>query len=556
MSSTASESAETRVFCNTCGQTPFNGSRLLPGPEQITQLRDILRSNVSPSQPSALFHHVQGESPADLARYDAEIERVRATLSRLISERTELESYANGCRSVFSPVRRLPTEVLVEIFDMCTPPEADQISVPGTPQVEIKRLGKHHLYQLSAVCWRWYNIVMGSPRLWSTLVVDTSLWGETGTSSKKLIDALELSLKRGADFPLRIQAVVVPGNDTERLVLELLSQYCQRWKHVTLWIEPHALWFLARARGNLPLLKSLRIAAVGIGPQDLPGYDVFEFAPGLTEVFLAGWPLQLPTLPWGQLLTLLYTHTESGRLSNGLDIINHLSNHAAHRLEVECSSFNPDVILAPVFSPRLSTFGVELRASDDPNHTRRIIRGIFDCLTLPSLNTLSVKRHWKGPSLPWVQSPFVAFVLRSSLHASLTSLEIYAVIDDDELLQCLELLSSLEELIISDCADYENGHAVITDNLLRRLVWKDDHNTNLIHRLRDLCLTTVFLFDDDVLWDLVRSRLVPGRTDDGLFDIQIYCLLPHPRPRQISPQLVAQFVELENRGELHFTFEA
>ncbi|KAJ7146922.1 hypothetical protein C8R44DRAFT_552905, partial [Mycena epipterygia] len=62
------------------------------------------------------------ESPDELARYDSEIQQLQDRLDGLRSERATLESYANGCRSVLSPVRRLPAELLVDIFDICAPP--------------------------------------------------------------------------------------------------------------------------------------------------------------------------------------------------------------------------------------------------------------------------------------------------------------------------------------------------------------------------------------------------------------------------------------------------
>ncbi|KAJ6577635.1 hypothetical protein B0H19DRAFT_891060, partial [Mycena capillaripes] len=55
----------------------------------------------------------------ELGRYDAEIERLRNLLSGLVSERTALAAHFEACQSVFSPIRRLPVELLAEIFEMC-----------------------------------------------------------------------------------------------------------------------------------------------------------------------------------------------------------------------------------------------------------------------------------------------------------------------------------------------------------------------------------------------------------------------------------------------------
>ncbi|KAJ6551161.1 hypothetical protein B0H19DRAFT_893855, partial [Mycena capillaripes] len=54
-----------------------------------------------------------------LGRYDAEIERLQNALDLLPVERAALASHFEACRGVFSPIRRLPTELLVQIFEMC-----------------------------------------------------------------------------------------------------------------------------------------------------------------------------------------------------------------------------------------------------------------------------------------------------------------------------------------------------------------------------------------------------------------------------------------------------
>ncbi|KAJ7496502.1 hypothetical protein FB451DRAFT_1455655 [Mycena latifolia] len=105
---------------------------------------------------------------------------------------------------------------------------------------------------------------------------------------------------------------------------------------------------------------------------------------------------------------------------------------------------------------------------------------MLGCLNLSRLRDL---RSLDGAPLVWNQNNFFSFASRSSLSASLTALEIEAVIQEDELLQCLELLTSLEELTITDCEDFEGGHVLITDNLLHRLVWRPNDDTSLVPRL-------------------------------------------------------------------------
>ncbi|KAJ6535792.1 hypothetical protein DFH09DRAFT_881463, partial [Mycena vulgaris] len=80
-----------------------------------------LRSNSVPPETSC-FHEIIAEAPSELSRCDGQIERLEKALARVRSERASLEFYTDGYRTVLSPARRLPTELLVDIFDMCAPP--------------------------------------------------------------------------------------------------------------------------------------------------------------------------------------------------------------------------------------------------------------------------------------------------------------------------------------------------------------------------------------------------------------------------------------------------
>lgn len=138
--------------CERCGNTSFEKSHLLPSSAQVTQLHDILRSNnLPPGSVASSFQSVIDQSPLELKRYAAEIQRLEKTLAELKSDLASLESYTNGCRSMFSPLRRLPNELLVEIFDLCSPPGADLISDTTTPEEEEDRVARNYLLQLSQV---------------------------------------------------------------------------------------------------------------------------------------------------------------------------------------------------------------------------------------------------------------------------------------------------------------------------------------------------------------------------------------------------------------------
>ncbi|KAJ7646053.1 hypothetical protein DFH06DRAFT_1476628 [Mycena polygramma] len=411
----------------------------------------------------------------------------------LISDRTVLESYSDECRSAFSPARRLPTELLAEIFRMCDPP-GERVLTNRTPTQEINRLAKKYLLQLSQVCSHWHGVAMGTPMLWSTITLDETVWKACSRSSKTLLNLVETSLKRGADYPLTIRAAVGLGTPTERSILELLSQHSHRWKHVYLRLDIRSSPLLAVVRGHLPLLETLKL--VNSSPVNHHPHtdDIFEIAPKLRVVFLGDWHLKPPRLPWSTLRSLMYRTTYRGMGQTTLG-----------------------TLIESIKCPLLEDLRF-LRSNS----------GLYSGLRLPCR---------------WNQHHFLEFASRSSLHATLRTLRIDAVIEEHELLQCLATLPLLEALYISDFQDH---NPTITDNLLQRLVWRPEE-PSLVPHLNFLRLTSLLHFSDDTLRNFVTSWMLPGRIDYAPC-LEIHCL--SDRERDLTPGTLEMMSALEGSGEL------
>ncbi|KAJ7670723.1 hypothetical protein DFH06DRAFT_910303, partial [Mycena polygramma] len=98
---------------------------------------------------------------------DSEIHALQEVLSRLVSERNALRDYSAECRGLFSPIRRLPSEILVEIFALCRPHRVYVFDIrEDWPEDAAQRVAQTHLLHLSRVCYGWHGTVMGTPTLW------------------------------------------------------------------------------------------------------------------------------------------------------------------------------------------------------------------------------------------------------------------------------------------------------------------------------------------------------------------------------------------------------
>ncbi|KAJ7146881.1 hypothetical protein C8R44DRAFT_973482 [Mycena epipterygia] len=436
------------------------------------------------------------------------------------------------------PFQHIPAELLIEIFDMCTPlvdGEVDGLCDTTTPDQEVERLAKSYLLQLSQVCARWHSIAMETPALWSMIVVDTTLWGGSSVPAGMLIGLVAAALERGGSHPLDIQAAVDDEDLYGRVVLELLSRHAMRWRRVYFWNGLPSHISISAAKGNLPLLEKLELSNQNDAWTEL---NVFEVAPQLTKVLFTGWAGKIPAFPWEQLQHFECTNILENDLADTLALLRHLSAGAHCQLTLDVCDFLPPGDLPHIVSDIFSLH-IVLTAKSIPI---TVIGAVLACLTLPFLGQLELAGELDEPPLVWHQSHFLDFAARSDLHVHLTSLVINkTLITDADLLQCLAGLPLLEQLIAADCEGEDAVHVVITDELLQGL-------RSVAPRLDFVCLTSLLHFTDAVYWEFVTERLAP---DDATLEIKIYWL-PR-RTRELTPEFFARAEELEAQGLTYTT---
>lgn len=503
---------------NLC-RSPFSSS-LLPTPTQTEQILHLLRTNSTPD--SSHWHSIIASSTADVVHYDTEIGRLRETLNRLLSECNVLQQYGNQCRSVFAPVRRLPPEILAEIFAHCCPTPALYCNnIPYRP------VGQSYLVPLLQVCFAWYSTIMGTPSLWANIEVDLdNAYPAIPQKALRDVSYLWRSLSRSGQHPLTVQLISSDGRISSGL--ELLAGCADRWRIADMYIDRTASSALSRFPGNFPLLE--RLALGGNGAM----LDIFKTAPRLTHIILSDVDRPLPQLPWSQLREITcYASRPAGFevIADRLAIISHCSTQC----EFNIYSLNLSGLDLP--APHLSQNQIHsnipvLRLGildrNGEAHTRAALGQIIGTLTLPNLQELHLRATNPNDPLFWPRDDFTLFSSRSSLRNTLTKLFLYDMVTtEDELVHCLSDLHVLQELFIQDVdgASDNDDHILLTDALLRRLAWRADSSC-LVPNLNKLSFASLFFFDDDAFLEFVESRLVPGRTpDDGPLSIEACALI-------------------------------
>ncbi|THU89871.1 hypothetical protein K435DRAFT_677040, partial [Dendrothele bispora CBS 962.96] len=144
------------VLCSTC-------KRDLATPDLpcYSLRRDILRSMWIPSESKASqIEQEIVDCSSEIAKYDTEIETLEGVLEELRRKRCEIQRYSDERRSLLSPIRKLPIEILGEIFAASCSDYG--LLITTFPKGKISA----HTLVLSHVCSQWRNFVISTPSLW------------------------------------------------------------------------------------------------------------------------------------------------------------------------------------------------------------------------------------------------------------------------------------------------------------------------------------------------------------------------------------------------------
>ncbi|KAJ6505896.1 hypothetical protein C8R47DRAFT_1102751 [Mycena vitilis] len=277
------------------------GSGLLP---PTAAIRHLLRSNEPPGDTeiaiiTGLISHFQHTVDALAARIG------EATSDQLIAERDGLAERVQQYTAVLSPIRRVPPEIICEIFSRTL---RHTVRVPGSLPIE----APWYLGQISS---RWREIALAIPSLWSPItVLDPGLlWsddpGQYAYGKVSPLPMIQAQLIRSANEPLDVEFMWRRDEHGARPYMAALVSHSDRWASFRLHCcdNLHALLQLLHpAKGRLSRLSTLEISDPDYDDPDgaVPStaLDTFYLAPALREVLLDKPTSYLPSppllIPW------------------------------------------------------------------------------------------------------------------------------------------------------------------------------------------------------------------------------------------------------------------
>ncbi|KAJ7628280.1 hypothetical protein DFH06DRAFT_1057448 [Mycena polygramma] len=298
------------MACWNCGAPPTADRELSILPS--INIDHLLSTNDPPSHVEApLIREFLANCPLQIDGLNTHIDVLSKTLARLVAERDGLADRLQKYPDVLAPVRRLPSEVVCEIFSWTLPYTR---KVRTNEYTWTKRVPHPPLY-LGHISRIWKDIAIGFPSLWSTIIVHPS------KNPDLAVAMIQTQLTRTASAPLRIILEWWTADTNAALpLLDLLLRHSNRWTFLRVVCYdcsyPALLDLLHRAKGQLAHLKTLEIELDDEIPDgvdeydvksldDLVASDIFLSAPRLREVFLTdptfaqGTPPLL--LPWDRI---------------------------------------------------------------------------------------------------------------------------------------------------------------------------------------------------------------------------------------------------------------
>ncbi|KAJ7511233.1 hypothetical protein B0H11DRAFT_1954495 [Mycena galericulata] len=264
-------------------------------------LESLTRSNAPPTELQA--HQLQlvlDDALIELSHLDKTIGETILSLPKLAEERHRRARLVQSVKEALSPIRRLPTEILAEIFLWC---RANNLRA-GNYCVADPSTAPMLLAQISS---RWRNICHGTPQLWDLIYLTTS-----GVSPALTADLLARSRNLPISVELREDNHISPTPPTATHTIAIPWDYCDRLKRFSItstvsFLPPDIL----RQRLMFPILTSLQIKVDGtpqLATDAVSFLMAFTNAPRLHRLRLtANCAPALPlnfACPWSQLTHL------------------------------------------------------------------------------------------------------------------------------------------------------------------------------------------------------------------------------------------------------------
>ncbi|RDB27734.1 hypothetical protein Hypma_003179 [Hypsizygus marmoreus] len=404
--------------------------------EEESQYFHLLSTNEEPSSLEVLeLQKIIQRRESKVAQLDSQPFATPFSRNSPIEHEGHDRSMLSRFRSILSPVRRLPPEILTEIF-LFTRDWTSDTRFMGEPQPLVvgPRPGASPL-RITHVCSRWRDVALGIPKLWATItschdMYDPSVPDTDPTNDVRLHSWLAWT---GMVHPLQISFNGRPlganSEDVQTTPLSWMRPYMFRIKELFLSGDFEAL------PGGFFLILELLVMS------DFSMHSTKRtraYFPSLRRVDFRGHLEHLPNfLPWEQL-----THLDLSLETADGDVLLDILSFCVSLIKLE-TSFS-DIDNYELDGDENTVMLPSLKSLVSLNNYGEITMWLLSSLTLPFLEAAYISyATWSGPA-------YSAFQARSS--CPLTSLTLDHAMDAEQMeagdfLTLLRETPSLVEII-------------------------------------------------------------------------------------------------------------
>ena len=438
-----------------------------------------------------------------------------------------------------SPIRKLPIEILQEIFIACLPTAHNPVSSRWEPPI-----------LLTQICSSWRIIAHATPQLWKSIHIRVDF----PCGADRHSEALQEWLTRSVAYPLNISVGAVDHWETSDLdefydnIIDTLIQFSERWKEVYFAAPYQALVpIISLPPSKVPLLETL---SLDCGHQPPPGLAQMNFtlrdpqsicgvlkAPNLRDLSLHGcWQLHLnedvTQLNWSQLTNIALEGTSYWgecflSVSGTYRILSLCRNLITFRLEIgrvtgESEELPLDTTTALISLPFLTKLSVRENTS---------LKRLFSLLHLPSLNFI----EFYTTIYPTEHSSTSLLSLLTRFHNTI-HLITNQLFTRQDFIKCLRLCPLLKSLSIQKAYAPPDIPSCKVDDTFLKLFFESSNNEGaLCPYLEDFEISLVTAFSEATLLQFVREK---NGDNAGLAKLKRLYVIFNSRPlRDIDQEL-------------------
>ncbi|KAL0570492.1 hypothetical protein V5O48_011471 [Marasmius crinis-equi] len=244
----------------------------------------------------------------------AEIARMEKSLRVLQEERDCLNGFVVTYKRILQPIRRLPDNILREVFRLSTDDGSlDMELFPGPKRVkaESDSLSPNQMpWKLGQISHHWCEVALAYPSLWSFIRIQFP----DHSSSQQLLAGMSAQLvrqlRRSRSSMLTISLHNKPAHSLHENdpFLTAISPHSSRWVALRADLTPQDLCVLGNLiRGEVQNLRKLYLHNPGpvYQPTELEGINAFQIAPCLHDITISAQRgLDRLPIPWSQITTL------------------------------------------------------------------------------------------------------------------------------------------------------------------------------------------------------------------------------------------------------------